>query len=247
MPGKNEGVHILSPVSDSFERMYLKVRNKENRVYSDAEVREFPDTFFYNLHRQEWEMRYKSFSRLYQYLKKREKSARLLDLGCGNGWLAGRVANLENFEITGLDMNMYELEQAARVFQESNLSFAYGNIFDDIFPKGSFDYIIIASTIQYFPNLTQLINRCREFLVSEGEIHILDSPLYSEREREQARDRTFQYYQSLGCEEMAEHYFHHLASELSSFDLKYLYRPGGFFKKLLGRKDSPFPWIKILN
>ncbi|MDX2246940.1 MAG: class I SAM-dependent methyltransferase [Bacteroidia bacterium] len=247
MPDKNKGVEILSTVSETFEKQYLKVRRKENRVYSDAEVRELPDTFFYNLHRQEWEIRKKSLSRLFQYLKKRNKTARVLDLGCGNGWLSGNLAKLPHLEIVGLDVNRFELEQAARVFDYPNLRFVYGNIFEDILPFSSFDYIILASAIQYFPNLPQLINRCRQFLAQGGEIHIIDSPLYNEKEIEDARERTRMYYQSIGCEEMAEKYFHHLQTDINAFDFSFLYRPGGFFKKLSGGQDSTFPWVRIIN
>lgn len=247
MPDKNKGVEILSPVSENFEKHYLKVRRKENRVYSDAEVRELPDTFFYNLHRQEWELRKKSLQRLVQYLKKRDKPARVLDLGCGNGWISGNLAKLQHLEITGLDVNLFELEQGARVFDFPNLKFAYGNIFEDILPLASFDYIILASAIQYFPNLPQLLNRCRQFLAQGGEIHILDSSLYQEKEVEEAQERTLKYYQSISCEEMAERYFHHLQTDIQAFDFSFLYRPGGFFSKLRGKQDAPFPWIRIIN
>ncbi|MEZ4826627.1 MAG: class I SAM-dependent methyltransferase [Bacteroidia bacterium] len=247
MPDKNKGVEILSPVSETFEKQYLKVRRKENRVYSDAEVRELPETFFYNLHRQEWEIRKKSLQRLFHYLKKREKSAHVLEVGCGNGWLAGNLAKLQHLEITGLDVNLFELEQAARVFDYSNLRFACGNIFEDILPFSSFDYVILSSAIQYFPNLTQLLNRCRQFLVQGGEIHILDSPLYMEREVDDARERTLAYYQSISCGEMADNYHHHLLTDINNFDFSILYRPGGLFKRLSGKQDSAFPWIRIIN
>ena len=243
-PKSHNEVKILSKVTNDFEPIYLKVRKKENRIYSDPEVYEFPDTFFYNLHRQEWELRKKSMNRLIKYLKKRDTLATLLELGCGNGWLSAQLARkLENYQITGLDVNMKELEQANRVFDLSNLEFAYGDIFQDIFPYESFDYLVICSTIQYFPNLAQLINRCRQFVKPGGEIHILDSHLYSDKEVANAKERSDRYYQSIGCMEMSERYFHHPKSELSSFDFEFLYRPGGLFSK----KDSPFPWVKIIN
>ena len=242
-PKAHNNVKILSPVSPEFESIYLKVRKKESRIYSDPEVHEFPDTFFYNLHRQEWELRAKSLDRLLKYLKKRDAPAKLMEIGCGNGWLSANIARYPNYEVLGLDINLPELEQASRVFDLSNLSFAYGDIFQDILPFNSLDYIILSSTIQYFSNLSQLINRCRQFLQPGGEIHIIDSPLYTEKEIEAAQERSAAYYQSINCIEMIDHYFHHPKTDLAIFDYQYLYKQSRFF----GKKDSPFPWVKIIN
>ena len=242
-PKAHNDVKILSPISPEFESLYLKVRKKENRLYSDPEVYELPDTFFYNLHRQEWELRRKSLERLQKYLKGREEPAKVLELGCGNGWLSAQIAKYPNYEVMGLDVNLKELEQACRVFDMSNLSFAYGDIFKDILPFESFDYIILSSTIQYFPNLSQLINRCRQFLKPGGEIHIMDSPLYAEKDIENAKKRSAIHYQAIGCPEMIDHYYHHPKTELAIFDYQYLYKPKRFFRK----NDSPFPWVKIIN
>ena len=182
-----------------------------------------------------------------KYLKKMPPGKKIMDLGCGNGWLCGHIARLEKFEVSGLDVNLKELEQAARVFPLQNLSFFYGDIFQDILPFGYFDLIIINSSIQYFPNLQQLINRCRQFLKKEGELHIYDSPLYAEKDIEAAKDRTLRYYQGLQSEEMASRYFHHIKSDLQPFDYKYLYKPGGLLNSLKRGMDSPFPWIRIVN
>jgi len=47
---------------------------------------------------------------------------------------------------------------------------------------------------------------------------------------------------------MAEQYFHHRASDVTSFEPTKLYAPRPLMlrlKHLLGRDDSPFPWIVI--
>lgn len=185
----SSGVQILSKVSPQFEELYLRALRKENRIYSDAEVKELPKAFFYNLHRQEWALREKNSNRLLTYLRKIQGHSRLLDLGCGNGWFANRVARMEPFEVWGLDINLFALQQAQRVLNAPNLNFAYGDIFEDIFPAGHFDCIILNQTIEFFPDLIQLINRCRYFLKSGGEIHIIDSPLYQEKELDSARQK----------------------------------------------------------
>ena len=237
------GIHILSKISLQFEEIYLKVLHKENRIYSDAEVNELPKPFFYNLHRQEWEMRTKHFQRLRLYLKKLDKPLKIMDLGCGNGWLANQLAEIPNTEIWGVDINLSSLQQARRVCTKSNVHFAYGDIYSDLFDTDSFDMIILNRTIEFFPNLPRLINRCRNFLPIGGEIHILDSPIFAEKELDAARQKTFQNFETVGVPEMSVLYFHHSRSAFQSFDNQFLYTPSRWKRG----KDSPYPWIRILN
>ncbi|MEM6344549.1 MAG: class I SAM-dependent methyltransferase [Bacteroidota bacterium] len=237
------GIHIRSKISLQFEEIYLKVLRKENRIISDAEVRELPNTFFYNLHRQEWEMRAKNHERLMRYLRKIRRPLKIMDLGCGNGWLCNHLAKIPDAEIWGVDINLSSLQQAKRVCPQNNVQIAYGDIFEDIFEQASFDLIILNQTIEFFPNLTQLLNRCRHFLQSEGEIHIIDSPLYQEKELESARQKTLNHFEKLGVAEMSVIYFHHSRSAIQSFDEQFLYKPSRWFKG----NESPFPWVRILN
>jgi ubiquinone/menaquinone biosynthesis C-methylase UbiE len=250
IPGqKPKSIRKASVPNGPFEETYLRYLRKDNRTYDDAEVRELPDTFFYNLHKQEWEMRAKTVQRLLKYISRPNEPAnqfRMLEIGCGNGWLSARIAQMPQFNVVGLDVNYFELEQAARVFPFDNLDFVYGDLFDDIFPEESFDVVVLFDTIQFFPNLQQLINRCRQYLKKGGELHILESPIYQEKDLEQAAKQTLDYYQNLGLPEMAELHHHHSRKDLASFDYQFLYRPGGL-GKLLGQKGSEYPWVKIVN
>src|SRR5206468_643875 len=93
-----------------------------------------------------------------------------------------------------------------------------------------------------------LLNTLFQYLKPQGEIHIIDSPLYTNNEIPNAIQRSGQYYSSLGFPEMAEQYFHHCESDLYSFDPKWLYRPHPRtlrLKQLLRSFDSPFPWVVI--
>ncbi len=68
---------------------------------------------------------------------------------------------------------------------------------------------MVASVIQYFPDLPALIRGLRKLLTKRGEVHIIDSPLYGEQGLAAARERTRAYYAGLGFPEMGEQYFHH--------------------------------------
>ena len=244
----NNGVYFLSEINNHFESNYIALRKHEKRVYSDEEVKRLPDTSNSNPHKEEWKLRKRSLQRFTNYVHKYNDNLNLLDIGSGNGWFSANIADSSLFTTYALDINKLELEQAARVFKFENLYFIYGDIFDNIFENRSFDIITLNSSIQYFDNLDKLIKRLFYFLTDEGEIHILDSPIYSQNELIGAKERTARYYISIGLPEMAKHYYHHSFEKLKDFNYNILYDPKSLrndFKKIFGFKDSPFPWICI--
>jgi hypothetical protein len=86
------------------------------------------------------------------------------------------------------------------------------------------------------------------YLRQEGEIHVLDSPLYRDQDVESAVERSREYYSKLGFPEMAKQYFHHTFSPLKVFCPTILYEPHSSLLKLkhfLNKADSPFPWLSI--
>jgi ubiquinone/menaquinone biosynthesis C-methylase UbiE len=228
--------------------LYLRVREKEGRLYSDDVVARLP--FISNGHplANEWHARSASASRLTRYLSRQPRPLTILELGCGNGWLSNLLSK-SVYRVIGADKNLYELKQAAQVFSSnSDLHFLDVDIFSAPFAPGIFDVIVLASMIQYFPDLPALLNILFQYLKPHGEIHIIDSPLYNNDEISDAVQRSRQYYASLGFPEMAEQYFHHRESDLDPFGAKWLYRPrlhAFRWKRLLRSVDSPFPWIVI--
>jgi len=228
--------------------LYLRVREKEGRLYSDDVLAQLP--FVPNTHplANEWRMRSASASRLTRYLARRSKHLSILELGCGNGWLSSQLSKAGH-HVVGMDQNLHELKQAARVFpQNSKLFFLEADIFSSPFVPETFDVIVLASVIQYFQDLPALLSLLMNYLKPDGEIHIIDSPLYADNELENALQRSGQYYSSIGFPEMAEYYFHHSKSDLKTFDVKQLHDTNPFMlhlKHWLGQIDSPFPWFVI--
>ena len=232
-----------------FEELYLKVRARENRLLADEVVARLPDISpEMSPNYKEWKARSGSFKRLKKYFQSTKESKALLDVGCGNGWAAAGLAGNELLEVAAVDVNEEELLQAERIFQKPNLLFYYGNIFEDIFPPSSFDFIVLNSSAQYFEDLKTLVERLFYFLKKGGEIHILDTPFYSDSEWEVAKSRTQSYFRSIGCPEMAKHYFHHRLAELAPFKYETVSKKG-----ILDKLRSPFSdqvpanfiWIKI--
>jgi len=242
---KND-VLILTEVDTSFESNYIPLREKENRLVTDAELRLLPNALKTNPHYKEWQMRQKSCNRFLDYLKTVNHLEDVLDLGCGNGWFANNIIEAKpTCYVLGVDINMTELEQAARVFKSDEIDFAYGNVFqlDDSY-KESFDLISLNGSVQYFQSLETLLNLLISFLRPNGEIHIFDSPFYTSKDVATAQKRSHTYYKNIGFEEMSKNYFHHDLKVLQ--DAEFLYRPKrSFIDRVLGRRDSPFPWVRI--
>jgi ubiquinone/menaquinone biosynthesis C-methylase UbiE len=233
-----------------FEKIYIKVREREHRVYSDEVVRGLPEFNCNTTYQIEWGMRKKSAAQLLKQLQATDVSS-ILELGCGNGWLSNKLVRNLTAEVCAVDINEIELLQGARVFREQqNLSFVYADIFGPALEKQKFDTIILSGCIQYFKDLTSLIFRLFELINVEGRIYILDSPIYaSAADTAAARKRSQSYFESLGFPEMAERYVHHTFQELNDFNCKVLYSPKNlltlFQRKILQNELPIFPMISI--
>jgi ubiquinone/menaquinone biosynthesis C-methylase UbiE len=244
----NNGVYIITEINNEFESVYLKVRDNEKRIYSDEELKKLPFASDINPHKQEWIKRSKSYHRFNKYLKAKRENLNILDLGCGNGWFCGQLANSFNHSFYCADVNLAELKQGRKAFDSEQLKFIYADIFTAEIPESLFDMIIINAAVQYFPDLKKLTKKLLSLINEDGEIHIIDSPFYSENEVNNARERTRAYYSSLNFPEMEERYFHHTYKELSEFNTNTLYNPASLrqkIKRLILSNDSPFPWIVI--
>ena len=228
--------------------LYLRVREREGRLYSDDIVARLPLIPAGHRFAAEWRARAKSASRLTRYLSARPRPLSIIELGCGNGWLSNLLSKAGH-SVVGMDQNRHELKQAARVFQiNSQLSFFEADIFSAPLILAYFDVIILASVLQYFQDITGLISVLSKYLKPQGEIHILDTPFYLDNELDAATLRSRQYYTALGFPEMTDHYFHHGASDLQFLHPRILYQPRAStlrLKQLLGHDDSPFPWVMI--
>lgn len=234
--------------SATFEKRYINLREKENRVYEDELVKELPEIPVTHPLKKEWSVRKLTLNKLVSHLKKRKTNDLILEVGCGNGWLAHQLAVSIHAEICGLDVNEKELVQGAAVFSKfQNLSFLYADIFTLPLKGIAFDTIILASSIQYFPIANELLKRLLNLLDQDGEIHIMDSPFYRSHEINDARTRTKYHFSAMGESEMAAYYFHRSWEELKEFNFSVAYNPQTILNSVCQKVVtlSPFPWIII--
>jgi SAM-dependent methyltransferase len=232
------------PLQQSFEKQYVTVRTQEGRIYDDEIVKQFPEVVKNFALKSEWSIRKKSATRLRQALTSR--APKILEVGCGNGWLANFLGKIPGTDVIGIDVNETELLQAGRVFQSNNVTFVYGEIFSfSMITK--FDVIVLASALQYFPDFYLLVARLKQLLSDRGEIHILDTPFYNENEIKKAQERTDQYFEAIKIKNPPG-YFHHKWKVLEKLNANISHDPRSMLsriKRLFVKNESPFPWIVI--
>lgn len=229
----------------SFEDIYFHLRQKEGRVYTDGEVAELPDISNEHPLYQEWMIRKRSADKLVSYLTQKKTSLSILEVGCGNGWLTAKLADIPGSDITGIDVNEYELQQAGKVFgKKENLRFYLCHLQDEIMYNKDFDIIVFAASIQYFFSLDGILNNALHHLNRKGEIHIIDSPFYKQKEFTSAKQRSLEYFESAGSPEMNDHYFHHSLEDLKYFNSRFIYNPHSISLYFVKNK-KPFHHICI--
>jgi SAM-dependent methyltransferase len=227
-----------------FTDAYLSVREKEGRILSDEQLLKLPRFEGSEVLQKEWRLRADSAKRLLKILSNQfKKEVKILDLGCGNGWLTNQLAQ-NGFSALGVDVNLPELEQAARVFNSKNAHFAFADVFTWQ-PEVQFEVAIISAVLQYFSSPKQLFKRLFEVNPSLKKIYILDTSFYRERDKAAAKSRTEKYYSQHGVPDMAEHY-HHLSVDDLGITAQVMYTPKPrFIRKLIG--GSPFAIIEVTS
>jgi ubiquinone/menaquinone biosynthesis C-methylase UbiE len=227
-------------LKQGFEELYIAVRQHEKKVYTDDQLQGLPD---FDSHSKEWDVRRRSSNRLLSYLGKKQKHLNILEIGCGNGWLSAKLAGIPNTNVTGLDINSIEINQAKRVFKRNNLQFICDGFNDATFDNERFDVIVFAASLQYFPSVITVLLQATALLNKGGEIHIIDTPFYTPAEADKADERCRDYYADMGIPEMAEHYFHHSMSEFWGFNYTVLFNPANFLNRIF-KKDF-FHWVAV--
>ncbi len=235
------GVTFLHKQSEStsFEQLYVALREKEERILSDEEVKALPYLSI-GAHVEEWKLRAETAQRYRNYLTD-FKGKTILEIGCGNGWFSNFMAQSGDFEVVAQDVNVTELKQASHLFPNSNIQWVFTEDLS-LFPKAAFNLIVFNASIQYFPDIVELLNTVTPLLTANGEIHVLDSPVYSsEKEAESAKQRTVDYYTSMGFSALSANYNHHTRDNFKAFEQ--LYKPS-IWNKFKGNRN-PFPWLRF--
>lgn len=173
-----------------------------------------------------WARRAFAYERLANLIRLTAGHVRILDLGCGNGWMAARLATVPKVEVWAVDIAQFQIAQAQRLFGgKSNLHFLRADIFRDSLPQSEFEMIILMGAAQFFPDLGALFGQLREILSPKGKIYLLGEAFYFLRRIEAEKARLYAEFDALGVPEMRNFYHFHSVEELAVLGARCLYDP----------------------
>lgn len=239
-PYEKNGVLYYTEPDYDFEKVYISTRKSESRVLSDEDVKLLPNIAKNHPHYNEWNKRKGSVKRFLKYLNDKSQ-VRILEIGCGNGWFAHILSDKVK-EVVGLDITQVELEQAQRCFSKANLRFVCCNNLAT-FEENNFDIIVFNASIQYFEADNAFWDTLKSKLSLNGEIHIIDSPIYTKISAKIAKKNTEEYYKSIHQPRSSKYYNHVLWNNIPAEYIR-KYTPNKLRLKF-DKKASPFPWIQI--
>lgn len=99
---------------------------------------------------------------------------RVLDVGCGIGWLGMRIAYHYHAHVTGIDFNPVAVERAREINSELNLKVKLE--VEDLFvyvPKSPFDVVVSLGVLHHTNDCHAAIRKlCTTFVVPDGHVFI---------------------------------------------------------------------------
>lgn len=84
--------------------------------------------------------------------------ARVLDVGCGNGYLAMRIAADAGADVTGVDIVPANVERARKLHAHPRARFETGDI-RRATPEGRFDVVVMSNVLEHLPDRAALLRR----------------------------------------------------------------------------------------
>jgi SAM-dependent methyltransferase len=98
-------------------------------------------------------MRYHDF-----FVERVAAGQRVLDVGCGNGFLALRMAADAGATVLGVDIVPSNVEKAQRLHAHARVTFRTGDILREI-PEGGFDVVAMSNVLEHLPDRPVLLRR----------------------------------------------------------------------------------------
>lgn len=112
-------------------------------------------------------------------LERREllADARVLEIGCGGGDFAARLAAAGARTVIGQDFAPVAIDHACERFQANNLIFEVGDIEQIRYPDSHFDVVVSCETLEHVPNPRRAVSELARVLRPGGTL-MLTTPNY---------------------------------------------------------------------
>ncbi len=102
-----------------------------------------------------------------------DKSLRVLDVGCGTGYTTWGILKLGNvYDTIGIDQNYIQLRKARRNLrlEKSRISLSRGDVENLPFRNETFDAVVSAGAVEYFPEPGKAIKEMYRVLKHRGNL-----------------------------------------------------------------------------
>ena len=171
----------------TFVTQYTAIRHAEGRGSEDpAYYQALPYVDTTGRNGDAWRIRARSFDHFVRkILTPLESRVRrpldVLDLGAGNGWLSWRLMQ-RGHRAVAVDIFTDRLDGLGAIRRYAQLDVIAAD-FDQLpVPDASFDLAIFNASLHYSPNYGRTLKEARRCLRPEGQIVIIDSPVYRKAE-----------------------------------------------------------------
>ncbi len=153
-------------------------------LFGDSWYKQGMDSFYTDHWREIEPERLERYERMFQYRDDQAAllnpldlagAGRVLDFGCGPGFMAEEIASRVDVDVVGADLNEDFVARANARNQRKNLSFVHLDGSDLLSQVGMVDRLFCKNVLEYVPDLGETLSSFNRTLQPGGEILIVDS------------------------------------------------------------------------
>jgi SAM-dependent methyltransferase len=171
---------VIEAALEPFLGQYRSVRDREGRRdLTDIQYRNLPTVAPTDARAQEWGVRRETYHHLLRHvLAAGRQPSTILDLGCGNGWLAHRLSALRH-HVAAVDVSDDARDGLGAVQRYGSEVVAIQADFDAL-PLGpsQFDIVIFNGSLHYSPDPARTLASVCRLLQPAGTLVVMDSPMF---------------------------------------------------------------------
>ncbi|MFX0186787.1 MAG: class I SAM-dependent methyltransferase [Candidatus Hodarchaeota archaeon] len=160
-------------VNKLFLKYYIKLHN-----FSYRKISLYAGKLNKNIHPKHEIMKYYQF-----FLDNIDEDSKILDIGCGNGYLTKKLAQKAR-KVIGIDIDKKNIDFAKKYYNNENILYINCEVSKYDF-KEKFDYVIMSNVLEHIEDRKKLLERvknlCEKILIRVPMINRSWLPLYMKK------------------------------------------------------------------